>query len=157
MSLPQKMRALQVVELGENYKGVRLNEIAVPQPGEGEILLKIRAGSLGFPDLLMTQGGYQHKPDLPFIPGGDVSGEIAALGDGVSGFAVGDRVVTSRLGGSCVSRVSLSDSLCVAGTASQYPAGRMAAGAWGSRRRGPRGGRSRQAPWCESDRGGFAG
>ena len=99
MSVPQKMRALQVEELGENYKGVRLNQIDVPTPGSGEILLKIRAGSLGFPDLLMTQGGYQHKPDLPFIPGGDVSGEIAAIGDGVSGFALGDRVVTSRLGG----------------------------------------------------------
>ena len=99
MCLPQKMRALQVEALSENYQGVRLNEMDVPQPGKGEILLKIRAGSLGFPDLLMTQGGYQHKPDLPFIPGGDVSGEIAALGDGVSGFAVGDRVVTSRLGG----------------------------------------------------------
>ncbi|RIJ22276.1 NADPH:quinone oxidoreductase family protein [Henriciella barbarensis] len=99
MSVPQKMRALQVEELGENYKGVRLNQTDVPAPGPGEILLKIRAGSLGFPDLLMTQGGYQHKPDLPFIPGGDVSGEVAALGEGVSEFVVGDRVVTSRLGG----------------------------------------------------------
>ena len=80
MSVPEKMRALQVVELGENYKGVGLHEIAVPKPDKGEILLKIRAGSLGFPDLLMTQGGYQHKPDLPFIPGGDVSAASAQHG-----------------------------------------------------------------------------
>ncbi|MCH2458076.1 MAG: NADPH:quinone oxidoreductase family protein [Henriciella sp.] len=99
MSVPDKMRALQVEELGEKYKGVHLREIDVPAPAKGEILLRIRAGSLGFPDLLMTQGGYQHKPSLPFIPGGDVAGEIAALGEGVSGFSVGDRVVTSRLGG----------------------------------------------------------
>ncbi|WP_018146931.1 NADPH:quinone oxidoreductase family protein [Henriciella marina] len=99
MSVPDKMRALQVEELGEKYKGVHLREIDVPAPAKGEILLRIRAGSLGFPDLLMTQGGYQHKPSLPFIPGGDVAGEVAALGEGVSGFSVGDRVVTSRLGG----------------------------------------------------------
>ncbi|MCZ4298833.1 NADPH:quinone oxidoreductase family protein [Henriciella marina] len=99
MSVPDKMRALQVEELGEKYKGVHLREIDVPAPAKGEILLRIRAGSLGFPDLLMTQGGYQHKPSLPFIPGGDVAGEIAALGDGVSCVSVGDRVVTSRLGG----------------------------------------------------------
>lgn len=99
MSVPDKMRALQVEELGEKYKGVHLREIDVPAPARGEILLRIRAGSLGFPDLLMTQGGYQHKPSLPFIPGGDVAGEVAALGEGVSGFSVGDRVVTSRLGG----------------------------------------------------------
>lgn len=99
MSVPDKMRALQVEELGEKYKGVHFREIDVPAPAKGEILLRIRAGSLGFPDLLMTQGGYQHKPSLPFIPGGDVAGEVAALGEGVSGFSVGDRVVTSRLGG----------------------------------------------------------
>ena len=99
MSVPDRMRALQVEELGEKYKGVHFREIDVPAPAKGEILLRIRAGSLGFPDLLMTQGGYQHKPSLPFIPGGDVAGEVAALGEGVSGFSVGDRVVTSRLGG----------------------------------------------------------
>ncbi|WP_084396834.1 NADPH:quinone oxidoreductase family protein [Henriciella aquimarina] len=99
MSLPETMRALRLERLAENYEGCAVRDIPVPSPGAGEILLKVRAGSLGFPDLLMTRGGYQHKPDLPFTPGGDVAGEIVALGPDVSGFAVGDRVVTGGRGG----------------------------------------------------------
>ena len=99
MTLPDTMRALRVETLAENYAGCALRDIPVPQPGEGEILLKVHAGSFGFPDLLMTHGGYQHKPGLPFTPGGDVAGEVAAAGPGVDGFRAGDRVVTSGLGG----------------------------------------------------------
>ncbi|MEQ8559271.1 MAG: NADPH:quinone oxidoreductase family protein [Henriciella sp.] len=93
------MRALRVEALGENFEGCAVRDVPVPEPSEGEILLRIRAGSLGFPDLLMTRGGYQHKPELPFTPGGDVAGEVAAVGPGVTEFAVGDRVVTGGLGG----------------------------------------------------------
>ncbi len=99
MSLPENMRALSVEELANNYAGCSIVNRTVPEPQAGELLLRIRAGSLGFPDLLMTRGGYQHKPELPFIPGGDVSGEVVALGKGVDGFSVGDRVVTGDLGG----------------------------------------------------------
>lgn len=100
MDLPATMRALRVETLAENYEGCVLRgDLSVPQPGKGEILLRIRAGSLGFPDLLMTRGGYQHKPDLPFTPGGDVSGDVVSVGAGVDGLSVGDRVVTGALGG----------------------------------------------------------
>ncbi|WP_084418511.1 NADPH:quinone oxidoreductase family protein [Henriciella litoralis] len=99
MTAPARMKALLVEALGENYSGCSVTEVETPMPADGELLLKIRAGSLGFPDLLMTQGRYQHKPDLPFIPGGDVSGEVVAVGAGVDGFEVGDRVVTGGLGG----------------------------------------------------------
>ena len=99
MSLPETMRALRVETLAEDFEGCALRDIPVPKPDSGGILLKIRAGSLGFPDLLMTRGGYQHKPDLPFTPGGDVSGEVAAIGPDVTGLSVGDRVVTGGLGG----------------------------------------------------------
>ncbi|MEQ9317004.1 MAG: NADPH:quinone oxidoreductase family protein [Henriciella sp.] len=99
MTLPDKMRALSVETLAEEFAGCKLVERELPRPRKGEILLKIRAGSLGFPDLLMTKGGYQHKPDLPFIPGGDVAGEVVAVGEGVTDFAIGDRVVTGGLGG----------------------------------------------------------
>lgn len=99
MAIPEEMRALSVEELGENYTGCRIVSRPVPSLPDGHILLKIRAGGLGFPDLLMTRGGYQHKPDLPFIPGGDVAGEVAAVAGDVTGFAVGDRVVTGGLGG----------------------------------------------------------
>lgn len=99
MKAPDRMRALRVEALGEDFEGCHVREIGTPVPGPGQVLVKIRAASLGFPDLLMTRGGYQHKPDLPFTPGGDVAGEIAALGEGVDGLDVGQRVVTGGLGG----------------------------------------------------------
>nr|WP_267905913.1 NADPH:quinone oxidoreductase family protein [Henriciella pelagia] len=98
-SLPTQMRALCVDRLAEDFAGCSIRSIDVPRLADGQILLKIRAGSLGFPDLLMTHGGYQHKPELPFIPGGDVAGDVIAVGAGVDTFQVGDRVVTGGLGG----------------------------------------------------------
>lgn len=99
MSIPQTMRALRVEALAENYEGVRVTDIETPAPGPGQVLLKIRAGSLGFPDLLMTRGGYQHKPDIPYTPGGDVAGEVVSVGPGVEDIAIGDRIVSGGLGG----------------------------------------------------------
>jgi NADPH2:quinone reductase len=64
------------------------------------VLVKVRAASVNFPDLLMTRGEYQHKPPLPFIPGLEMSGEIEALGDGVERWKLGDAVVGgARIGG----------------------------------------------------------
>ncbi len=71
-----------------------------PAAGPGEILVRVRATSVNFPDILMCQGRYQFRPEPPFIPGIDVAGEVVALGAGVSGFAEGDAVVGgARLGG----------------------------------------------------------
>ena len=69
-----------------------LAEIAVPEPGRGQIRLAIRACGLNFADLLMAKGTYQDTPEPPFTLGMEVAGIVDALGDGVSGFAVGDRV-----------------------------------------------------------------
>jgi NADPH:quinone reductase len=99
MTLPETMQALRVETLAENFGGCAVRTLPMPQPGPDEILLRIRAASLGFPDLLMTRGGYQHKPDLPFTPGGDVAGEVAATGEGVTHLKPGDRAVTGGLGG----------------------------------------------------------
>ena len=93
------MRALQVTDLLPDFAGCQVTETAMPEIGSNDVLVKIRAAALGFPDLLMTHGGYQHKPDLPFVPGAEFAGEVVACGDAVAGFAVGDRVVTGRLGG----------------------------------------------------------
>jgi NADPH2:quinone reductase len=97
--IPATMRALQVSELSGDFSGCKIVSLPVPRPGPGEVLVKIRAASIGFPDLLMTRGEYQHKPELPFVPGSDVAGTVAALGDGVSNIAVGAAVTTMRLGG----------------------------------------------------------
>lgn len=99
MSIPKMMRALRVEALSENYEGVRVMEIDTPTPGPGQVLMKVHAGSLGFPDLLMTKGGYQHKPEIPYTPGGDVAGEVVSVGQGVEDVAIGDRIVSGGLGG----------------------------------------------------------
>jgi NADPH2:quinone reductase len=93
------MRAQQVAELG-GIDRLELVEIPIPEPGPGELRIAVRAAGANFPDVLMIAGRYQMRPELPFSPGFEVAGEVAAVGSGVSGFAVGDRVVgTPGFGG----------------------------------------------------------
>ncbi|MCK5909755.1 MAG: NADPH:quinone oxidoreductase family protein [Caulobacter sp.] len=94
------MRALVVEALAPDFGGCAVREIPTPRPGPGEVLVRVRAASVNFPDLLMTRGEYQFKPPLPFTPGLDLAGEVAALGEDVTSLAVGDAVVGgARLGG----------------------------------------------------------
>lgn len=95
MQLPETMKALQVSDLAPEFAGCRVVDIPVPEPGPGEALLRVRAAALGFPDLLMTEGKYQHRPDLPFVPGNDIAGEIIALEGNGGAFALGDSVVAT--------------------------------------------------------------
>src|SRR5687768_13267488 len=81
--------------LCENPVGVdalQWKELPTPQPGAGQLLLRIQAASLNYPDLLIVQGKYQHKPALPFVPGSEYAGIIEAIGEGVTGFQVGQPV-----------------------------------------------------------------
>jgi NADPH2:quinone reductase len=94
------LRALVVERLADDYAGCAVREIPAPTPRPGEVRVLVRAAAVNFPDLLMTKGAYQHKPPLPFIPGLELSGEIESLGEGVTGWAVGDAVVGGgRVGG----------------------------------------------------------
>ncbi|MEM9939500.1 MAG: NADPH:quinone oxidoreductase family protein [Pseudomonadota bacterium] len=94
------MRALVCHALSDDFSGVEVRDVPVPKPGPGEVLIKVRATSINFPDLLLCQGKYQLKLDPPFTPGMDMSGEVAALGEDVEGFAVGDTVCGgARFGG----------------------------------------------------------
>jgi NADPH2:quinone reductase len=81
--------------LCENPIGVEaLNwkEIPTPTPQKGQVLVRIEAASLNFPDLLIVQNKYQMKPDLPFVPGSEYAGVIEAVGDGVTDLKVGQSV-----------------------------------------------------------------
>ncbi len=69
-----------------------LDEIGMPEPAAGEVLINVRAAALNFPDVLMIQGKYQSQPPFPFTPGGEFAGDIVAVGDGVEGYQVGEAV-----------------------------------------------------------------
>ncbi len=86
-------RVLQV-EGTFGLENLVLAERPRPEPGAGEVLLKMKAASLNYRDLLMVKGLYNPKQPLPLIPCSDGVGEVVAVGEGVSRVAVGDRVVT---------------------------------------------------------------
>lgn len=86
------MKALVCRALEPDYAGVAIEDRPLPEPGAGEVRVRIKAASLNFPDLLMTEGKYQMKPDLPFIMGMEFAGIVDAAGDGVQGLAPGDEV-----------------------------------------------------------------
>ena len=93
------MKALVISSLAPDFAGCALAEVNDPVRSAGQVLIRVRAASLNFPDLLMTEGKYQLKPDLPFVPGMEVAGEIVEA-DADTGFAVGEAVVAAaRLGG----------------------------------------------------------
>lgn len=87
------MRAVVVDTLAPDHGGTALRTIAVPVPAPGEALVRIRAAAINFPDLLMTRGAYQFKPDLPFVSGMEFSGEVVAVGEGVDPALVGSAVM----------------------------------------------------------------
>ncbi|MEQ8147894.1 NADPH:quinone oxidoreductase family protein [Streptomyces sp. OP7] len=69
------MQAWQVHELGEPGEVMRLADVERPTPGEGQVLLRVRAAGINFPDALMCRGQYQVRPPLPFTPGVEICGE----------------------------------------------------------------------------------
>ncbi|MEO5972233.1 MAG: NADPH:quinone oxidoreductase family protein [Sphingomicrobium sp.] len=72
---------------------LRLADLPDPVPGPGELLVRVRAAAINFPDVLIIEDKYQMKPPRPFAPGGEFAGEVEALGDGVEGWQVGDRLI----------------------------------------------------------------
>jgi NADPH2:quinone reductase len=79
----------------EGPEALVIEEIADPVPGPGEVIVRVRAAALNFFDTLITRGKYQTKPDLPFSPSGEIAGVVEALGPGVAGISVGDRVAAA--------------------------------------------------------------
>jgi NADPH2:quinone reductase len=86
------MKALRVDHLSDDLSGVSLAEGPEPVRKSGEVLVRVHAASLNFPDLLMTQGKYQFKPEVPFTSGLELAGEVIEADPG-SGFAPGDKVI----------------------------------------------------------------
>lgn len=76
-----------------------IEDAAVPAPAAGQVLIKVAACGMGYVDALVAVGGYQVKPPVPFTPGQEVAGTVAAVGSGVDGFRTADRVMASAFGG----------------------------------------------------------
>lgn len=99
------MQALRVEALSDDLSGVRLADLPEPERAAGEVLVRVRAASLNFPDLLMTRGEYQFKPKAPFTAGMELAGEVLAA-DPDSGFAPGDRVMGGAKTGALAERAA---------------------------------------------------
>ncbi len=85
------MKAVVCSKLGMPEE-LELIEIAEPLPGKNDLLIKVNACSVNFPDTLIIQGLYQFKPPMPFVPGSDIAGTVISVGEQVSEFAPGDRI-----------------------------------------------------------------
>jgi len=85
------MKAWQVTDWCEPEQ-MTFSEVEVPEPAPGEIRIHNKAAALNFFDILLVQGRYQSRPPFPFTPGSEVAGTVDALGTGVEGLEIGDRV-----------------------------------------------------------------
>lgn len=93
------MKALICTELALDLSGVSLADVDMPRIGPQDILVRNRAACINFPDMLMTEGKYQYRPDLPFIIGMESAGDVVEIGSDVSSISVGDRVIVGGKSG----------------------------------------------------------
>ena len=104
------MRAMRLHALGE---ALVLDDVMPPEPGPGEVQLAVRACGINFADTLMVKGSYQEKPPLPFSPGMEICATVSALGPGVEGLAVGQRVASYAGHGGLAEMTTVPAKACV--------------------------------------------
>ncbi|MFT4580905.1 MAG: NADPH2:quinone reductase [Gammaproteobacteria bacterium] len=95
-----------------DYQDLRIRRFESMRPSANEVLVQNRAFAVGFPDLLTIQGKYQRKPDVPFTPGSEFSGEVIAVGSDVRDVRSGDAVMGSVLLGAYAEQVIAPESTC---------------------------------------------
>ncbi|MGD2131364.1 MAG: NADPH:quinone oxidoreductase family protein [Maricaulaceae bacterium] len=100
------MKALLSTSVG-GPDTLTLGDAPDPAPGAGEVVIDVKACGVNFPDFLIIQDMYQFKPERPFAPGGEVSGVVSALGEGVEGLEVGTRVLASTGWGGMAEKVKV--------------------------------------------------
>jgi NADPH2:quinone reductase len=108
------MRALRVTGSG-GIENLTLADIDPPddEPGEGEVLVAVAGAGVNFADLLMAEGRYQERPDLPFTAGMELSGTVLAVGPKVDGVFVGDRIAAASGSGAFAERAIVKDHACL--------------------------------------------
>jgi putative PIG3 family NAD(P)H quinone oxidoreductase len=97
-TLPENMTAIEIAEFGPP-EGLRPAQRPLPQPGQGEVLIKVAAAGVNRPDVMQRTGNYPPPPGAPDIPGLEVAGEVAQTGPGVDSQSLGDRVCALVAGG----------------------------------------------------------
>ncbi len=103
------MKAVVCKELGMPDKLSLEMDWPVPEVGDHDVLIEVKAAGLNFPDVLIIQGKYQIQPELPFIPGGECSGVVSAIGSAVTRFKVGDKVISMGASGAFCELLSVNE------------------------------------------------
>lgn len=98
------MKALRSHAVG-GPETLTLDEIDAPVPGKGQVLIAVKACAINFPDTLMIRDLYQFKPERPYAPGGEIAGVVEALGEGVTRWKVGDKVLCGTGNGGLAEKV----------------------------------------------------
>jgi len=88
------MKALLSIHPG-GPETLRVEDLPDPVAGPGELLVRVRACAINYPDVLIIEDKYQLKPPRPFAPGSEIAGEIEAAGEGASSWKVGDRIIAA--------------------------------------------------------------
>ncbi|MBS0232933.1 MAG: NAD(P)H-quinone oxidoreductase [Proteobacteria bacterium] len=112
MSLPTSMKAVAINGSG-GPEVLILTEVPVPQPKSGEVLIKVAAAGVNRPDVLQRQGNYPPPKGHSELPGLEVSGTVAALGEGATRFALGDPVMALVPGGGYAEYAAVSELSCI--------------------------------------------
>ena len=99
------MKAVVCREHGLPEKLELVDDWAEPQMGEHDVLVRVKAAGLNFPDVLIIQGKYQFQPELPFVPGNECSGEVEAVGAAVTRYKVGDKIISAAGTGAFCERI----------------------------------------------------
>lgn len=105
----KKMKALTCVEHGMADKLKLVEDWPEPELGENDVMIEVKAAGLNFPDVLIIQGKYQIQPDMPFIPGGECSGVVTAVGSAVTRYKVGDDVLSMGASGAFCGKIAANE------------------------------------------------
>ena len=103
------MKAVVCSEHGLPDKLALVDDWAEPELGEHDVLIDVKAAGLNFPDVLIIQGKYQSQPDLPFVPGNECSGVVAAVGASVTRYKLGDKVICAAGTGAFCQRIAANE------------------------------------------------
>ena len=100
------MRTIEVPQFGD-FDQLQVREVEAPRAGQGELLIDVRAAGINFSDVTSIAGHNPNAPTAPFRPGFEVAGEVAAVGEGVEGWKIGDRAVSALAGGGFSEQVTV--------------------------------------------------